>query len=327
MARIVLGIGTSHTPMLNAPVADWTRFIERDRGRAHLDKAGNPVSYEELEVLAGPAMREQLDSGLLNQRHAEAMSQVDLLGEKLRSAKLDALIVVGDDQKELFQDNNMPSMLVYHGESIRNVPLANFSGPQWAANASAKYYEPSRPRDYPVDHRLARHIIGHLVESEFDIAIADSLPDGYGEGHAFGFVHNRLLNGTLIPAIPVFLNTYYPPNQPTPRRCYRLGQAIREAVESFPSDARVGVVASGGLSHFTVNEELDGKVIQALRDKDAQALERIPRELLNAGNSEIRNWICMAGAIEALPLLSLKYIPAYRTPAGTGTGLCFAVWE
>jgi 3-O-methylgallate 3,4-dioxygenase len=35
----------------------------------------------------------------------------------------------------------------------------------------------------------------------------------------------------------------------------------------------------------------------------------------------------MAGAIEALPLESLEYIPAYRTPAGTGTGLCFAVWR
>ena len=49
--------------------------------------------------------------------------------------------------------------------------------------------------------------------------------------------------------------------------------------------------------------------------------------MLNSGNSEIRNWICMAGATEHLSLRSLDYIPAYRTPAGTGTGLCFGVWE
>ncbi|RYY97874.1 MAG: protocatechuate 3,4-dioxygenase, partial [Comamonadaceae bacterium] len=38
MAKIVLGIGTSHTPMLNAPVGDWARFIERDRVRPHLTR-------------------------------------------------------------------------------------------------------------------------------------------------------------------------------------------------------------------------------------------------------------------------------------------------
>ena len=132
---------------------------------------------------------------------------------------------------------------------------------------------------------------------------------------------------TIVPVVPVFLNTYYPPNQPTPGRCHRLGQAIRQAVESFPGNARVGVIASGGLSHFTVDEELDGRIIRALRQKDAAALRDLPREQLNSGNSEIRNWICMAGAVEHLSLGSLQYIPAYRTPAGTGTGLCFADWS
>ncbi|MGB3069032.1 MAG: protocatechuate 3,4-dioxygenase [Ottowia sp.] len=327
MAKIVLGVGTSHTPMLNAPVTDWTRFIERDSTRDHLDKEGNPVTYEQLKALAGPAMEAQLEPGLLHSRHAAALAHVDMLGKTLREGRLDALIVVGDDQKELFQDSNMPSMLIYHGESIRNVPLKESGAPQWAKDASARYYEPAKPRDYPVDAALARHIIGNLVEDEFDLSIADQLPDGFGEGHAFGFVHNRLLNGTLIPVVPVFLNTYYPPNQPTPGRCYRLGQAIRAAVESFPGDARVGVLASGGLSHFTVNEEFDAQVVKALREKDAAALAALPRRQLNAGNSEIRNWICMAGAVDALSLKSLEYIPAYRTPAGTGTGLCFAVWE
>jgi 3-O-methylgallate 3,4-dioxygenase len=35
----------------------------------------------------------------------------------------------------------------------------------------------------------------------------------------------------------------------------------------------------------------------------------------------------MAGASEHLALRSMEYIPAYRTPAGTGTGLCFAHWN
>ena len=152
------------------------------------------------------------------------------------------------------------------------------------------------------------------------------MPEGEGEGHAFGFVHRRLMNDVAVPVVPVFLNTYYPPNQPSPRRCYRLGQAIREAVEGYPEELRVGVVASGGLSHFIVDEALDGGFIRALREKDASALQALPREQLNSGSSEIRNWICVAGALEHLDLRWVHYFPGYRTPAGTGTGLCFACW-
>jgi hypothetical protein len=327
MAHIVLGVGTSHTPMLNAPLGDWSRFIERDRLRTHLDRQGHPRTYAELEQLADPRMHEQLTPQVFARRHAAALAEVERLGTLLRRAELDTLIVVGDDQKELYDDDNMPAILLYRGRTIRNVPLREHPGPDWARRASAKYFEPEQPREYPVNAELASHLIDSLIEQEFDLSCAERIADGYGEGHAFGFVHNRLLQGTVIPVVPVFLNTYYPPNQPTPGRCYKLGQAIRRAVERFPGNARIGVIASGGLSHFTVAEELDGRVMQALRAKDLAALSALPRELLNSGNSEIRNWICMAGAAEQLELRSMEYIPAYRTPAGTGTGLCFAHWS
>ena len=48
MARIVLGIGTSHTPMLNVGAEDWPRFEELDRRRQHLHKDGRPATYDEL---------------------------------------------------------------------------------------------------------------------------------------------------------------------------------------------------------------------------------------------------------------------------------------
>jgi hypothetical protein len=299
MAKIVLGIGTSHTPMLNAPVGDWARFIERDRIRAHLTRDGRPVDYAGLEKLAHPEIAAHLTAEVFADKHQRALAEVERLGAVVRNAKLDTLIVVGDDQKELYDDDNMPAILLYRGESIRNVPLKSHPGPDWARDASAKYFEREVPRDYPVDAKLAEHLIAHLME-DFDLSCANTLADGYGEGHAFGFVHNRLLSGATIPVVPVFLNTYYPPNQPTPGRCYRLGQAIRAAVEKLPGNQRVGVLASGGLSHFTVDEEFDARVIHALRTKDAAGLGALPREQLNSGNSEIRNWICMAGAVEHL---------------------------
>ena len=329
MARIVLGIGTSHTPMLNARLEDWPRFIELDRLRQHLDKQGRPVDYAQLLGLAGDGLQRELQPEVLAQRWEAALGHVAALGEVLRRAELDTLVIVGDDQKELYQTDNQPSILVYHGATIRNVPLKDRSGPRppWAHAASARYYEPETAKDYPVDAALALHVVNHLVEHDFDVSVADHLPDELGEGHAFGFVHRRLLDGADLPVLPIFLNTYYPPNQPTPRRCFTLGQHVRQAIERWPDERRVGVVASGGLSHFTVDEALDRRVIDALRERDAEALCTLPRELLNSGNSEIRNWICMAGATEHLALRSLDYIPAYRTPAGTGTGLCFAVWD
>lgn len=331
MARIVLGIGTSHTPMLNCGVDDWPRFEELDRKRKHLHKDGRPATYEEL-VAAGP--RVDISPQTHVWRHAEAMAALDRLQAELKAARLDAVVIVGDDQNEVYHDDVMPSLLVYRGETIANVPNRTTRAadadvawrPDWARRASARYYEESETRHYPVDARLANHLIAALIDREFDVATANALPEGEGEGHAFAFVHGRIMARAAIPVVPVFLNTYYPPNQPSPRRCYRLGQAIRAAIESYPEDLRVGIVASGGLSHFTIDEDLDNAVIRALREKDGDALQSLPREQLKSGSSEIRNWICAAGALEQLDLKWVQYTPGYRTPAGTGTGLCFAYW-
>ncbi len=334
MADIVLGVGTSHTPMLNMAVEDWPRFIELDRHRAHRHTDGRPATYDELLAVAPAAISAEIAFDRMVQRHGEAMAAMDRLHEALAGAELDALVVVGDDQKELYHDDHMSSVLVYRGATIANVPnrdgnlgAGDLRRPEWARRASARYNEERETRHYPVHAGLAEHLVRELIDAEFDVACANALPEGQGEGHAFGFVHKRILRGTTIPIVPVFLNTYYPPNQPSPRRCYRLGRAIRAAVESFAGSLRVGILASGGLSHFTVDEQLDREVIRALEKKDAAALQALPRERLESGNSEIRNWICAAGALEALALDWVCYCPGYRTPAGTGTGLCFALWR
>ena len=56
------------------------------------------------------------------------------------------------------------------------------------------------------------------------------------------------------------------------------------------------VVASGGLSHFVVDEELDQIVLGAMRANDGEALRRIDPRRLNSGTSEVRNWIAASAA-------------------------------
>jgi catalytic LigB subunit of aromatic ring-opening dioxygenase len=327
MAKIVFGIGTSHTPMLNTPAEEWRCFIDRDGVRDFLDKEGEPASYQDLLRRAEPHVAAELTPQRFAARHAEAQAGVDHLKAALRRAELDALIVIGDDHKELYQDDNMPALVVYYGKTIRNVPPNGFSGPDWARRANARYYEEKAPRDYPVASDLALHMINSLVDQEFDPVASDRLPEGKGEGHAFAFVRKRLMADPELPVVPILLNTYFPPTQPTPRRCYRLGQAIRAAVDSYPGDARIGIVGSGGLSHFVVDEALDRAVIDACRRNDAAALQSLPRKKLNSGSSEIRMWICAAGASEHLDVKWSSYTPGYRTPAGSGTGLGFVYWS
>jgi len=327
MAQLVLGIGTSHTPMLNAPPEDWPRFYERDSKRTNLlDTEGRLTSYEQQLTQAPPGIMQEISPERMQSRHQAVEGAMARLGGFLREAKLDTLIVVGDDQDELYHHGNMPGMLVYYGETIANVPLKPVANPDWGWRAAARWYEEKEPRDYPVDAALARHLIDELIDREFDIAASDATAEGEGEGHAIGFVHKRIMQ-EIVPIVPICINTYYPPNQPTPRRCYKLGQAIRAAVESYPDDIRVGIVGSGGLSHFVVDEALDRGFIDMMRRKDAAAIQALPRDKLNSGSSEIRNWICVAGAVEHLSLEWSHYEPGYRTPAGTGTGLGFAFWS
>lgn len=328
MADIVLGIGTSHTPMLYTEPNDWPQYESRDRKMELLDRDGKPRSFAELVEAAGPEVAEALEPEAMKQAYDTCQEHLDRLADTVLEAVPDAVIIIGDDQKELFQVENLPAILVYLGETILNKQRHPKPGePSWWSDALAKYYGHGEDEECPVDAALAQHLIEYLVEHEFDVAQSATLPDGKGEGHAFAFIHSRLLRRRPFRVVPVFLNTYYPPNQPTPRRCYRLGQKIREAVEKWERNARIAVVASGGLSHFVIDQELDASVLRGMEERDTELLTTLPTERLNSGTSEIRNWIAMHGATSHLSHEWTGYVPAYRTAAGTGTGCGFGIWK
>jgi hypothetical protein len=190
-------------------------------------------------------------------------------------------------------------------------------------------YAMDRRYSFPGHAPLARGLIGSLLEQGFDVAASAGVPDDAvsGLGHAFGIVETQLMHEPgAIPLVPVLVNTYWPPNQLPVSRSYDLGVAVRRAIESFDEDLRVIVVASGGLSHFSTDEELDARVLAACRTGSEEALRGFEPELLNGGSSEIRNWIAVAAACRDLPFAWDEYVPVYRTAVGTGVGLGFALW-
>ena len=329
MAKIVLAVGTSHSPLLASPPEDYPKHAAIDaKGRKLLGKDGRPCTYGELLAAAPAGLADQIKSTVLEERAAQCNAAIDKIGRSIAEARLDTLIVIGDDQNEQFFDDNMPSILVYWGDTIENRELVMpADAPAFWRKARSQYHEAAGAKEYPVDAMLGLHIIQHLMDHDFEVSHSRRLAREHGEGHAFGFVHRRLMPDTIVPIVPVALNTYFPPNQPRPKRCYRLGQEIAAAVSRFPTDARIGILASGGLSHFTVDEELDRAFIAACREKDAAWLSCVPVEKLNSGNSEIRNWITTAGAAEHLDVAWSEYVPCYRSLAGTGCGMGFVVWK
>jgi hypothetical protein len=330
MARLVAAFGSSHSIMLVSQREDWQHgFRVIDTKNAHyFDQQGEKTDYPTLLARAPAGSEAMVTPEKMGQRYDAAEAAMDQLGERIRAARLDVLLIVGDDQTELFRTSNNPAFAIFYGPTIRNTAREPASASDsWVKSARMWRHEPETDREYPVKSDLAEWLIRQLCDRDFDITAMDGLERGQSEGHAFQFIHRRLLKELALPVIPVILNTFDPPNQPTPRRCVALGAALRELVAAWPEDLRVGVIASGGLSHFVVDEALDQKVLQALREKDSQTLAALDPKLLQAGSSEIRNWLVVGEMARELDLEWVEYVPGYRSPALTGTGLAFAAWK
>ncbi|HUZ76559.1 MAG TPA: extradiol ring-cleavage dioxygenase [Chloroflexota bacterium] len=327
MARITIGLCTSHSPQLSSPAEVWPRHGENDKGNPWLiNVAGQLRSYDQALAEASPRIAAELTAEKHAQRHAAVQAAVAHLQEELVQAKPDVVVVFGDDQAEIFPRDFRPAFMVYSGAEVPNMPYLFTRAPYEAGRLAGWAYGPELAT-VPISANLAQHLVGHLMARGFDLAHAEKLDDGVGLGHAFGFVFGRIMNGHTVPLVPVIINTLYPPNQPTAQRCWELGSAVREAILSWPGEARVAVVGSGGLSHFLVDEEIDRRFLQALRDRDVEAICALPNQRLQSGTGEIRSWIAAAAAAWDLRLDFTEYQACYRSPAGSGMGMGFAVWK
>lgn len=330
MAKIVLGIGTSHTPLLTLGGERWAERAADDLKNTALNLSdGRWVAYDELAKEVDNRYADVCTTEHFLQKSKTCQEALDRLAKELRAAEPDVVVVIGDDQDELFSLSNMPCVSIFYGEEIITHPRdIKESSPSWLPTVAEGYAQDDAhvfrgAPEFALD--LIRDLIGRHVDMGAAAKVDDSRIAGFG--HAYGFVVKRLFGGRQIPMVPILLNTYFPPNVLSPARCHQIGQLLRTAIESNPKDLRVAVVASGGLSHFVVDEKLDKTVTDALAAGDSAALRSLPPGALNAGSSEILNWVMAAGALEGLKNRWIEYQPLYRTPAGTGIGAAFALWS
>ena len=177
------------------------------------------------------------------------------------------------------------------------------------------------------DSQLSWHIAESLVEQEFDITMCQEMKVDHG------FVNPiRALYGTHekwpVKAIPLAVNTVQHP-VPTAARCYKLGHALRQAVESYPEDMDIVIFGTGGMSHQLQGEraglidvEFDLECMEKIihdpewftRFSNAELMERAGTEGI-----ETIMWMVMRGALQPDVKTIHKH---YHAPiSNTGAGV------
>ena len=331
MAEIVLGIGTSHGPLLSTPPEQWDLRAKADRANKQHCFRGKIYDYESLLAERAPGFASEVVVETRRERYARCQRGLDAVGRKFKDVAPDAFVIVGNDQREIFSNDLTPAITVFRGSEIENIPDKHPEVSPGLKIAEAGNC-PAEGATYPGAQDLADHIIRTLVADDFDLTQATTLPKDasrLGIPHAYGFVYHRVLGDTPPPSVPVIFNVHYEPNRPSVRRCLALGRALRRAIKDWKGHARVALVASGGLTHFVIDEDFDQTVLSAMERGDEDALSRLPEEYFRAGTAEIKNWLPVIAAMiaERRPFHKIDYVPCYRSEAGTGNAMAFVYWE
>jgi hypothetical protein len=351
MAKFVGAIGTSHSPPMFLEAEYWEKhseIVDRSSNELQSPRTGRVTPYDRLvqEVAASdPKLLEELTPEVFAAKYERMKAGAQRLRDITTELAPDVVLVVSDDQEEMFFDDNMPALSIYWGESWPLYPWKTHRPGAHPLFNSFQNGWGDRELVMPVDAPMGEYLISGLVDHDFDISHFRYLRDEYGGSvgpsgfieekrtrapgrkgmpHGFAYVAKSVLDNRLVPMVPVFLNTCYPPNRPNPRRCFNFGAALRQLIDAYPTDQRVLVVASGGLSHFVLDEELDRLVLKGLETNDRAILENLPR--LDTPTGEIRNWIVAAGACQDHRFELIDYVPTARSPAGTGGGWTFGQW-
>jgi 3-O-methylgallate 3,4-dioxygenase len=223
----------------------------------------------------------------------------------------------------------IPAFAVYCGAEIPNheLPEELMKRLPPGIDISIPGYIPPGGADYHGFPELGESIVRQAITDRFDVTILRKMPRPQTP-HAFGFIYRRIMRDTPIPSVPVMINTFFPPNQPTVARCYDFGKSILRAIENWDSELRVAVMASGGLTHFVIDEEVDQLFVQAIRDCDIGRVAALGESVFQDGTSEIKNWVPLAGMMADIGFTPelVDYVPCYRSPAGTGNAMAFMHW-
>jgi gallate dioxygenase len=178
--------------------------------------------------------------------------------------------------------------------------------------------------------KLAAHVTDCLVNDEFDMTVFQDRALDHGCNSPLGLMwpHEPAWPGAIL---PIAINVLQYP-LPTAKRCFKLGQAVRRAVESYPEDLKVVVVGTGGLSHQIHGErtgfndtDWDQEFLDLFVDQPDKLTAMTHAELIRRGGAEsveVIMWMAMRGALtEKIRCLHQNHYLA------TTTNMAVAIYE
>ncbi len=178
--------------------------------------------------------------------------------------------------------------------------------------------------DVPGDPDFAWHLARSLVEDEFDPTICQEMALDHG---VLSFLPLLTDTDWKVPVVPLAVNVIQHPI-PTPRRLFRLGAALRHAIETYPKDRRIVVFGTGGLTHQlhgtkfgTKNAAWDNEFMDRLETEPTGLSELSTQDYMERGGTEgveMIMWLAMRGALGG----NVKRVHRnYTAPMTTGYGL------
>lgn len=236
------------------------------------------------------------------------------LARRVAAAKPDLLVVVSPDHWVNFFLDNLPSVCIGVGQTHKGPPESWLSHLPYASVAGHPAFA------------------GHLARTALDEGFEPSLSHQLELDHGFVIPLWKMGIDPLPPLVPIVVNTIEPP-MPSLRRCLAWGDLIRTAVERYPGNLRVAVLATGGASHSIgehdmgrIDEAFDRDCFEHLRSGDREGLLAFLEQRLEAagnGAAEMRNWLVAHGAAQSKGFELLGYHPYPEWYVGCG----FATWD
>ncbi|HZT06068.1 MAG TPA: extradiol ring-cleavage dioxygenase [Chloroflexota bacterium] len=313
----ILGLGVTHGPFVLYPEATMANFLRRGLAdqktpRELLDPRNWPppmqAEWGSDEGLSSAFKhRQQLVDGFRRTR------------EILDRFNPDVVVIWGDDQYENFREDVVPAFCVYIEDEYRCKP---FSRPGGLGTTENVWGVGGDWELVAKGHRAAaKELTSYLLSEEFDVAWAYQQLH-FDFGHAFWRTVAHLdydRKGFDYPIIPFHVNCYgrqftrgkhgeLDPPSPTPGRCFKLGAAVARFFQESPY--RTALIGSSSWSHAFLTQkhhllwpdvEADKARYEELRAGKLDAWKGIPlAQLEDAGEHEMLNWICLAGAMHAL---------------------------
>jgi Catalytic LigB subunit of aromatic ring-opening dioxygenase len=265
-----------------------------------------------IGVPHGPALPAEVEQQGPNHPAAQLFSAVR---SHLDAVQPDVLIIFDSDHLNTFFLDNLP-MLSVGVTDCTSGPNDGTRMPHYAV---------------AVNEALAQAIRVYGINSDFDLGVSQEFEVDHSILVPLHFLTPRM----QVPIVPIFIGGIVPP-LPLAKRCFALGQMVREAVSAWPEQLRVGILASGSISldiggPLAPHGRIAGVADAAWVDEVLGYLQRAAfDDLLNAATAdrlaragniggELLNWIALLGALGPRRPVLLETLMAH------GDG--FAAWR